>query len=262
MIISDNASTDSTPEICREFLDKDNRIKYFRQEKNMGIVNNFNFLLLNAKCPYFVWAAVDDKWDKTFIEKNVKILDLNPNVVGSTGIVEFFGGEQKLSPNSTVKRLKNLVRSIDLKSKKYTHVHPISGTYEHKAQFYLRFNQASFIYGLFRTEKLRNRMVSVNMAGGDLILNLLKEGDLYVIDEVLLHRFVSGVHSGSGYINFYKKKIIPLRELIFPGSILFKWCLKNIGIKFILINLDWFVLLSGYRWFTIIRELKTKKYVN
>ena len=36
LIISDNASTDSTPDICKEFLKKDNRITFVRQNENMG----------------------------------------------------------------------------------------------------------------------------------------------------------------------------------------------------------------------------------
>lgn len=185
LIISDNASTDSTQKICKEFLHKDSRIRYFRQEKNIGIVNNFNFLLENAKCPYFVWAAVDDKWDDTFIEKNVKILDSNPNVVASTGIVEFFGGKyQNSASQSSVKKLKNLVRSIDIKSKRYEHVHPISGTYEYKAQFYLRFNQASFVYGVFRTEDLRKKLIHGPIYAWDLVvlLNILRCVDFFVVD--------------------------------------------------------------------------------
>ena len=48
LIISDNASTDSTPEICKEFLNKDDRISFERQDKNMGGCWNFNFLLQKA----------------------------------------------------------------------------------------------------------------------------------------------------------------------------------------------------------------------
>ena len=49
LIISDNASTDSTPSICNEYSKKDKRIRYFRQERNMGVIWNFNFVLDQAK---------------------------------------------------------------------------------------------------------------------------------------------------------------------------------------------------------------------
>ena len=42
IIISDNGSTDRTPEICEEFLKKDKRIKYYRSSENRGSNWNFN----------------------------------------------------------------------------------------------------------------------------------------------------------------------------------------------------------------------------
>ena len=60
LIISDNASTDSTGKICEEYARKDHRIRYIRQEKNIGALLNFNFVLKEAKFNYFVWMASDD----------------------------------------------------------------------------------------------------------------------------------------------------------------------------------------------------------
>ena len=50
LIISDNASTDSTSDICTEFSTKDSRIKFVRQDKNMGGIWNFNFVLEDYPC--------------------------------------------------------------------------------------------------------------------------------------------------------------------------------------------------------------------
>ncbi|MEM4134638.1 MAG: glycosyltransferase, partial [Candidatus Micrarchaeia archaeon] len=41
LIISDNASEDKTPEICLEYAARDKRIRYYRNEKNMGAAWNF-----------------------------------------------------------------------------------------------------------------------------------------------------------------------------------------------------------------------------
>lgn len=265
LIVSDNASIDSTEVICKEFARNDSRIRYVRHHINQGADFNFNFVLSETKSKYFVWLGADDYWETTFLEKNIAILESNNNIVGSIGLVKFYGVEDFQIKKKLVFKIKNKMRhGSNDEYEKYTHVRPVSGSYEKKAATYLRFNQASFVYGLFRTEKLRNRMVSINMAEWDLILilNLLKDGDLHVIDEILLHRFVSGVHSECSYINFYKKKIIPFRELIFPESTLFIWCLKNIGVKFVLKNLDWFGLLLAYGWFTIIQEIIDRKYKN
>ena len=44
LIISDNASTDGTDEICRRYAEKDSRIRYVRQPKNIGATPNHNFV--------------------------------------------------------------------------------------------------------------------------------------------------------------------------------------------------------------------------
>ena len=262
LIVSDNASTDSTEEICKEFVRNDSRIRYVKQKINKGTDFNFSFVLSKARSKYFVWLAADDYWEPTFLEKNAIVLESDNSIVGSIGLVKFYGIKNFHVKKNLVYKIKNkMKRGSNDEYKKYEHVRPVFGDYKKKASTYLRFDQSSFVYGLFRTEKLKNRMISVNQAGWDLILilNLLKDGNLHVINKVLLHRFVSGVHSNSGYINYYKKKIFPIRELIFPGSTLFTWCLKNIGIKFILKNLDWFVLLLVNGWITIMLELKKEK---
>ncbi|MGI0023127.1 MAG: glycosyltransferase family 2 protein, partial [Nitrososphaeraceae archaeon] len=83
LIISDNASTDFTSAICEEYAKKDKRVRYIHQEKNKGAIWNFIFVLQEAKSDYFVWAAVDDLLSPDFLEKNVKVLESNKNVVGS-----------------------------------------------------------------------------------------------------------------------------------------------------------------------------------
>ncbi|MDO8623485.1 MAG: glycosyltransferase family 2 protein [archaeon] len=70
IVISDNGSPgDETKKVALEFSKKDKRIKYFRQKKNEGSIFNFKFVLDKAKGEYFMWAADDDFWDKTFVEK-------------------------------------------------------------------------------------------------------------------------------------------------------------------------------------------------
>ena len=45
LIISDNASSDLTPDICKEYLKRDKRIRYVRQKKNLGVHGNYFFLV-------------------------------------------------------------------------------------------------------------------------------------------------------------------------------------------------------------------------
>jgi glycosyltransferase involved in cell wall biosynthesis len=81
LIISDNSSTDKTEEICSEYVAKDSRICYFRNQTNIGAANNENRTFELSRGQYFRLASHDDKFASTLIEKSVEILDNNPSVV-------------------------------------------------------------------------------------------------------------------------------------------------------------------------------------
>ena len=81
IFISDNASTDETREICERYQKGDKRIRYHRQEQNMGMLHNFNYVLQIAESPLFMWAAHDDQWEPDFIKDLVNLLKSNPAAV-------------------------------------------------------------------------------------------------------------------------------------------------------------------------------------
>ncbi|MCX7109932.1 MAG: glycosyltransferase family 2 protein [Proteobacteria bacterium] len=83
IIISDNASTDGTSEICSEYISRDSRIRYIRQTENIGIMRNFQFVLDEAIGEYFMWAAHDDLWGTKFIEENEIFLDDHGDYIAS-----------------------------------------------------------------------------------------------------------------------------------------------------------------------------------
>ena len=81
LIISDNASTDHTPEICQGYVARDKRIRYYRNKMNLGSFRNFNRVAELSSGKYIMFAAYDDLWDSTFISRCVPILEENPEVV-------------------------------------------------------------------------------------------------------------------------------------------------------------------------------------
>lgn len=81
LIISDNASTDATEAICREYAAKDSRIRYLRQTENQGVLANYHYVLNKAVGKYFMWAAADDLQTPDFMELLVTTLDENPSFV-------------------------------------------------------------------------------------------------------------------------------------------------------------------------------------
>ena len=81
IIISDNASTDRTGEICRAFAAQDPRIRYYHNVVNRGASWNFNRVLELAGGEFFKWAAADDICAPEFLARCVAALDQSPEAV-------------------------------------------------------------------------------------------------------------------------------------------------------------------------------------
>lgn len=81
LIICDNCSTDATEQICREYTQRDPRIRYVRNEKNIGPAPNYNRCFELARGELFKWSAADDLIAPEFLEKCIAELDRNPAAV-------------------------------------------------------------------------------------------------------------------------------------------------------------------------------------
>jgi glycosyltransferase involved in cell wall biosynthesis len=81
LIISDNASTDRTADICRQYEKQDSRIRYIRQPRNLGLSLNHNFVVQQSRGEYFKWAAADDLYGRDLLKGCVDALDADAGVV-------------------------------------------------------------------------------------------------------------------------------------------------------------------------------------
>ena len=81
LLISDNASTDATAEICLTYAKRDARVRYIRQETNIGAAANHNELVRRSSSRYFKWAAHDDVLAHEFIQECVRVLDHDETIV-------------------------------------------------------------------------------------------------------------------------------------------------------------------------------------
>ncbi|PZO57296.1 MAG: glycosyltransferase family 2 protein [Phormidesmis priestleyi] len=95
LILSDNASTDRTAEICRHYASQDRRVRYYRSPAHHSPTWNYNRVFSLAKGSYFKWAAHDDIFEPTFIEKTLALLIQNPAAVLSFSGVDVIDEEAK-----------------------------------------------------------------------------------------------------------------------------------------------------------------------
>ncbi len=95
LIILDNASTDRTAEICRDYARRDSRIRYHRNAKNIGPCGNFNEAFHLARGEYFKWAAHDDCCAPNYLRRCVEGLDGNQDAALCHSLARIIDDEGK-----------------------------------------------------------------------------------------------------------------------------------------------------------------------
>jgi glycosyltransferase involved in cell wall biosynthesis len=93
LIIRDNASTDRSLEMARDFAQADKRISIDVSETNLGAPENFNRVFASASGDYFRWAAHDDVLQPTYLARCVEILDNCPDYVMSHSKVQIINDD-------------------------------------------------------------------------------------------------------------------------------------------------------------------------
>ena len=241
LIISDNASTDDTVKICKEFMKKDSRIKLHIQDNNIGQFRNYNFVLEQAHGEYFTWAAADDLLLPTFLEKNLHILETKKNVVTSVSKLRMFGDfTDTLKINEKDSILKKIKIKI-LKRSAYMDCYPVSGNYEDRVTDFLKSCRHSQVfYGLHRCEAIKKCVVSESFIGFDTFyaLSLLRYGDIHVIDDVLMEVSDGGDSRKKGMIGISKMINEGMYRFFFPWLPITIYSKKNIGTKLFLKNME------------------------
>jgi glycosyltransferase involved in cell wall biosynthesis len=177
LIICDNASDDKTAEICQKYLTQDSRVTYYRNNTNIGGFNNFKKALDLSVSDYFMWAAHDDYFDKSFIGKTLKKLRQNENAFICVADIQFIDEYGKYRVDTSYKMLDTTGLSFP---EKIRAVLAQMGSFE--------------FYGLFRTERLKKiyKSMAKTRFGNDryILLELLINGDIVKVPERLFFYYL------------------------------------------------------------------------
>lgn len=196
IIISDNASTDDTEATCRDYASSDSRIRYIRQEENIGPEKNFAFLLGLAKTEFFVWAAVDDIRSPDYLAANISFLERNFDYVASTSPTRFDGRDFD----------EMLMGDLSLEG----------DTPSRMIGFLQNWHANAFFYSITRTSALQScTNLGESYLGADwyIVLHLAKLGRLKRID----HGYtILGKNGESNSVDFLRSRRKRSIELIFP----------------------------------------------
>jgi glycosyltransferase involved in cell wall biosynthesis len=93
LIVSDNASTDATPDIVHRYMQRDARIRYQRLEVNQGVSANWNAVALAGRGRYFKWLAASDEMAPDLLEKCLAVLQARPDVVLAFGLTRWLDAD-------------------------------------------------------------------------------------------------------------------------------------------------------------------------
>jgi glycosyltransferase involved in cell wall biosynthesis len=137
LIISDDQSTDGSADICKAYAEKDSRIRYIRQSRNIGISANMKFLLNEAKGKYFMWAANDDLWENDFIQLLIEGLESNQNCVAA------------FVPYVCIDEQENEIKSLKVRAIDYS-----GPSSYHRIVKLTKYYDDAFGYGVFVREKI------------------------------------------------------------------------------------------------------------
>jgi len=176
LIISDNASTDHTQEICLDYASRETRIEYLRNSENLGAANNYNRLVHAASGEYFKWQAADDVCAPQFLQRCIEVLDQERETVlcyPKTTIID--------ENNSLLAPYPDDLHLTD------------PSAYRRYTKFHLRFRtleKCNSIFGLIRIEALRKTRLIGSFRASDMILlaELALLGKFYELPEFLFYR--------------------------------------------------------------------------
>lgn len=174
LIISDNASTDTTPEICADYARRDRRIRVVREAKNRGLSWNHARVLELATGPYFRWGAGDDLMSRGLMQETVELLEGDPRAVLCVPHTRNIDAEGVITAT--------LPRTLDL---------PLDDVVERAKAVLVRPYQMVFPQGLMRRDVLMSTRRRWDYFGWDfvLLLELALRGRLRQTErEVLLRR--------------------------------------------------------------------------
>ena len=204
LIISDNASTDRTEEICRDFANVDSRIRYIRNADNIGAAKNYNQLVKLARGKYFRWSNADDLLAPELHDRCFGKLEAHPDAVlayGKTDIIDEHG-----------KKLRSYDDNLHL---------PQSSAFERFRLFQEKVGLTNIIYGLMRTEAVRQTNIfgdgTLPAADISFMAELTLHGKFLESPETLFYR---RMHSGASshdrsdderQANFWRAKSTPFR---------------------------------------------------
>ncbi len=191
LLICDNASTDRTAEIARDYEAKDDRIRYLRSERNLGGNPNFNRAFRFSRGRYFRWAACDDTIAPEYLARTVALLEGDPAAVlahTQSGAIDRYGKPMMELANGFVDP-DGTIEHFTLKSSSGRWLTNDSPSQRMRAIVHTG-HKMSYIFGLMRRDALMGTLLHRPFYGTDRVLlaEMALQGTFLIDPEPLFFR--------------------------------------------------------------------------
>lgn len=196
LILTDNASTDRSEEICRAYAAKDSRIKYHRNPQNLGAAGNFRRGFELSIGRYFRWSPSDDLISPNLLQSAVNVLDHEPSVFVAYPRTKLIDDKGVITGDFE----ENLFLMDDRPSERWKAVRR-------------NIRLGNLHYGLSRSSTLRKTGLLRNYTGGDfpLIAEMSLYGKFFEISDAFFYRRMheqasSAMKNHADVMNLYDPK--------------------------------------------------------
>jgi len=196
VVISDNASTDATPEICRRFAQEQPRVRYFRQSRNLGPTRNFDAALQASSGQFFMWLGDDDWLDRNYVSLALARLKTDTEVALVSGTPLYYAKGVHQGAGQIFSLLQR-------------------SAWRRLLTYYWKVGDNGVFYGLMRRSELQYSTLP-NCMGGDwiFIANAAARGKVVMLAETSVHRELGG--ATASYADIARVLGLPSLRAVFP----------------------------------------------
>ena len=183
VVISDNASGDGTAELCRAVAAADARVRYLRQERNLGPTANFNALFAACRGDYVLMLADDDWLDPGYVAACLAALRADPGAALIAGVARYWRDGHYAFPG-------------------VVHEHRQSDPAARVLAYLTAVDDNGVFYGLVPRALLERARPLPNVLGNDWlhVARIAGQGGIGTASEVSVHRSLGGTSVDVGSI--------------------------------------------------------------
>ncbi len=224
LVVSDNCSTDGTPDIVNDFVKADARVTYTSNDENIGSTANFNRLFRLTNGDLFRWAAADDRVEPGYLSKVISMMDADPQIVigHADSMLIDPKSEPMLEMDQGFLGGDGYMEAIKL--------HPPAGDerfhspHPHKRiDAVINNNHRNFyIFGIMRRDVMMQTRLHGSFYGGDrtLLVEMAMRGTFRKVPEPLFASRSHAKNSGRNGLNFEELKQHGAQDISFAGQVM------------------------------------------